>query len=304
MSTHDFDKTPDFEKAPEPREESHGNGMIIGVLVGGLVLALAGDGYLMVRSSRADDDLAAMRDDTKARISKVNDATAAILEENRQRVAALTDELKGTTDNANTAVKRARTEAQRQAEKLSQKMDDESKQVSDQLSQLKDETTSATSKLTEVSTDVDGVKSDVTGVKADVASTHTEIEKTGSDLKRVMGDMGVMSGLVATNSKDLATLRELGERNYYEFDLTKKDGTKKVGDITLAFRKSDPKRNRYTVDILADDKRVEKRDKTINEPVQLYVSGSAQPYEIVINQVKRDEVVGYLATPKVKMARR
>ena len=74
--------------------------------------------------------------------------------------------------------------------------------------------------------------------------------------------------------------------------------------MTLTLKKSDPKRNRYTVDVLADDKRVEKRDKTINEPVQLYVSDNRQPYEIVVNQIKKDEIVGYLSTPKVKMARR
>ncbi len=116
--------------------------------------------------------------------------------------------------------------------------------------------------------------------------------------------MGVMSGLIATNSKDLSALRELGERNYFEFDLSKRQITKKVGDVTLTLKKSDPKRNRYTVEILADDKRVEKRDKTVNEPVQLYVSDNRQPYEIVVNQIKKDEIVGYLSTPKVKMARR
>lgn len=89
-----------------------------------------------------------------------------------------------------------------------------------------------------------------------------------------------------------------------EFDLSKRDATQKAGDITLTLKKADPKRNRYTVEILADDKRLEKRDKSINEPVQLYVSGNRQPYEIVVNEVKKDEVIGYLATPKVKMARR
>src|SRR5258708_38436864 len=104
-----------------------------------------------------------------------------------------------------------------------------------------------------------------------------------------MGDMGVMSGLIATNAKDLGALRELGERNYIEFDLTKRENTKKVGDVTLILKKADPKRNRYTVELLADDKRLEKRDKTLNEAVQIYVSGNRQPYEIVVNEVKKDQ---------------
>ena len=119
-----------------------------------------------------------------------------------------------------------------------------------------------------------------------------------------MGDMGVMSGLIATNSKDLQALRALGERNYYEFTLSKKDQFEEGRRIVLSLKKADPKRNRYTMDVMADDKRVEKRDKTINEPVQLYMTDANQPYEIVINQVDKDKVVGYLSTPKVKMARR
>ena len=68
--------------------------------------------------------------------------------------------------------------------------------------------------------------------------------------------------------------------------------------------KADPKRNRYTIAVLSDDKLVEKRDKTINEPVQLYTGSSKQPYEIVVNQVNKDGVKGYLATPKVNVAAR
>jgi len=119
-----------------------------------------------------------------------------------------------------------------------------------------------------------------------------------------VGDMGVMSGLIATNGKDLQALRALGEKNYFEFDLSKGQSTKKVGDLTISLKKADPKHNRYTVDILADDKHVEKKDRTINEPVQLYLAENRQPYEVVVNQIKKDEVVGYLATPKVNLSRR
>ena len=177
-----------------------------------------------------------------------------------------------------------------------------------ELAQIKD-TTSA--KFNDVTTDVNGVKENVDGVKANVetvkttvATAQSDIEATRSDLKRAMGDMGVMSGLIATNSKDLDHLRALGERNYFEFDITKDQKAKKVGDLTLTLKKSDPKRSRFTLDVLADDRHLEKKDKTINEPVQLYVSGNMQPYEIVVNQVTKDHITGYLATPKVKMARR
>jgi hypothetical protein len=95
----------------------------------------------------------------------------------------------------------------------------------------------------------------------------------------------------------------MGERNYFEFKLSKTKAPQKIGDIRMVLKKTDPKHNRYTVEVLADDKKVEKKDKTTNEPVQLYLSGSSQAYEIVVNQVKKNEVVGYVSTPKVKLAR-
>jgi len=300
MSSNETDKTPET-----PQERSgNSHAALIGVLAVGLIAALAGDGYLLMRSNQTNEDMAQMKDGTQTQISKLGEATTSLLE---QRMQALNEELKTAQDDAATAIKRARSETQKQAKELRgtlEEQQEQQKQVVDQVTQLKDSAASSDSKIAEVSSDVNGVKTDVSAVKTDVASTQSDLNKTGADLKRVMGDMGVMSGLIATNSRDLDALRALGERNYFEFDLTKAQGMKKIGDVVLTLKKADPKRNRFTVDVLADDKHVEKKDKTMNEPVQLYLSGNMQPYEIVINQVKKDEVVGYLATPKVKVARR
>ncbi len=283
------------------KPSSKGHAILIGTLGAGLIVALAGDGYLLSRSNDLREQLAADKDATQAQIAKLGEATTSLLD---QRMQSINEELKNAQGSADSAFKKARLEALKQAKELNQRLEEQQKEVSGELSQLKDATTTASTKINEVSNDVTGVKTDVTGVKADVASTQSELEKTSSELKRAVGDMGVMSGLIATNAKDLAALRELGERNYFEFDLKKPETTKKIGDVTLVLKKADPKRNRYTVEVMADDKRVEKKDKSVNEPVQLYVADNRQPYEIVVNQIKKDEVVGYLATPKVKMARR
>src|SRR5580658_10010400 len=301
MSNNEPDKT-----AREGAPRSHST--IIGVLVAGLVIALAGDGYLIVRSGNLDDQIAQLQGTTQSQISKLSEATTAQMD---QRLQAIGTDVQSAHDKADSALKQAKAEVQRQSAQLSRKMDEAQQQVAGELVELKDASTTAKSKLDEVSadvtgvkTDVTGVKTDVTGVKTDVASTQSQVEQDGAQLKKVMGDMGVMSGLIATNGKDLQALRELGERNYFEFDLSKGQLTQKVGDVTISLKKADPKRNRYTVDILADDRHIEKKDRTINEPVQLYVAENRQPYEVVVNQIKKDEVIGYLATPKVKMARR
>jgi multidrug efflux pump subunit AcrA (membrane-fusion protein) len=192
-----------------------------------------------------------------------------------------------------------RTSASLSAALAKQQQDEEQQrqQLTGQLTDLQQANTTAAAKIGEISDNVSGVKSDV-------ATAQTQLEQTGTDLKRVMGDMGVMSGLIATNSSQLDALKALGGREYVEFDLKRTSGKQKVGDMQLMLAKADPKHNRFTLQVLADDKMVEKRDRTINEPVQLYLAGNRQPEEIVVNEVKKDEVVGYVSIPKVKMARR
>jgi len=270
-------------------------------LTAGLVLALGGDSYLINRSNNLNDQVAQVKQDEQAQIAKLSDSTTSLLEQERQQLQALNDDVSGKYDTANSALRRARADALKASTQLSDKIEEQQKAVGEEIGQLKDATSNATAKLNE---DVSGVKTDVGTVRTDLSATRTDLDKTGAELKRAVGDMGVMSGLIATNSKDLQSLRDLGDRNYFEFALEKGAMTKKVGNVTLTLKKADPKRNRYTIAVAADDKVVEKRDKTINEPVQLYTAASKQPYEIVVNQVKKDGVVGYLATPKVSVASR
>jgi hypothetical protein len=103
----------------------------------------------------------------------------------------------------------------------------------------------------------------------------------------------------------LAALRKLGERNYFEFKLgkPKKKEYTKVGDIQVQLKDTDPKKNKYTLEVMADDKVTEKKDRSINEPVQFYTGRATQPYELVVNQVQKNVIVGYLSTPKVQTSR-
>ncbi len=140
-------------------------------------------------------------------------------------------------------------------------------------------------------------------MKTEVASTKSELDKTISELKSVRGDLGVQSGLIATNSTELTALRALGDRNYTEFKILKSKQFQKVGSVQMQLKKADPKRNKYTIQLIADDKTVEKKDKTTNEPVQFYMSGARQPYEIVVNEVQKGPDRRLPVGPKVMQAR-
>jgi len=275
---------------------------ILWMLFIGMALALAGNVYQFNKSDRLSHDLVTSQRSTETQIAKLTDAASAALQQTQQRFDQLEDEVRDQVRaSTSAAVKQARFESKKNSTQLEQALEQKQQDVVKQLSDLQQETSARLSDLKQ------DTSNQLTGLKQDTDTRFTQvssdIEKTGADLKRVMGDMGVMSGLVATNGKELSELRQLGERNYFEFDLTKANQPQKVGDIRLILKKTDPKHNRYTLQVMADDKTVEKKDRTINEPVQLYVSGGRQPYEIVVNQVKKNEVTGYLATPKVKNPR-
>jgi hypothetical protein len=266
-----------------------------------IVVALVAIVLLFINNRQLAGALAQLDQHDREQIAKLQQDLAQTSAEVEKSVDSLARQ---TTDTAAQAEARAKQDLRRTNASLSaalakQQQDAEQtrQQMSGQLTDLQQANTTAAAKLGEIS-------DNVSGVKTDVASTQTELQKTGSDLKHVMGDMGVMSGLIATNSTQLNALKELGDRDYVEFDLKRTSGKQKVGDIQLTLAKADPKHNRFTLDVLADDKTVEKRDRTINEPVQLYLAGNRQPEEIVVNEVKKDEVVGYVSVPKVKMARR
>jgi predicted nucleic acid-binding Zn-ribbon protein len=147
---------------------------------------------------------------------------------------------------------------------------------------------------------IGAVATDVTGAKKDIESTRTDLEATKSKLDRATGDMGVMSGLIAHNHDDLEELKRRGDRNYYEFTVQKAKTPQRVGPVQMSLNKADTKKSKYTLTVLVDDKAIEKRDKTAGEPVQFYVKGSARttPYEIVVFDVGKNAITGYLSTPK------
>lgn len=160
-----------------------------------------------------------------------------------------------------------------------------------------------TSQLTQVQQEsnqkIGAVATDLGGTKKDLADTKSDLEATKGKLEHTVGDMGVMSGLIARNHDDLEELKRRGERNYYEFNLKKAKNAQRVGPIQINVNKTDPKKSKYTITVFADDKQIEKKDKTSGEPVQFYVGQSrGLPYEIVVFNVGKDQITGYLSTPK------
>jgi predicted nucleic acid-binding Zn-ribbon protein len=289
--------TPTYVPPPEPQR----SGLLTALVIGAVIALIAANIYLYVQIDHVRTDMAAMQDRLKTEISNLKDASSVTNAAQQRHLEAMKEELEAARNQARTLSSQAKSEAQAHAEQLAKAIQAEEakmrQQVNSQITEVKESASTANAKIADVSTDVGNVKTAQ-------AQTQAQLDKTIADLKSVTGDLGVASGLIATNGKELAALKLRGERNYIDIKLGKTKQPVRFGDITMKLDKADPKHNKYSVDIMADDKLVTKKDKNVNEPVQFYVAkGGRTPYELVINSIQKDQIVGYLSTPKDVAAR-
>jgi hypothetical protein len=148
-----------------------------------------------------------------------------------------------------------------------------------------------------VNSAVTGVRTDLGGAQNDIASTRTDLAATKAKLESTIGDLNVHSGLIAKNHDELEFLKHKGDRNYYEFTLRKKQRSP-ISTVSLELKKTDPKKSRFTLNVYADDHTIEKKDRTLGEPMQFYTGRDKTLYEVVVFNVTKDNISGYLATPK------
>lgn len=261
-----------YEAAPTPR-------WIIVVFVLAFILI----GYVMyagnAEKTKLETDL--------AKANSTEAILAAQIETSNSRIADLKGQLEVTTQ------KLGFTQAElAQARALAQNIRESQKQSDDKL----------TAQIGQVQKDADTkigqVNTDLTGAKGDISATRTDLEATKAKLTTAVGDLNGQSTLIARNQEELDQLKRSGERNIFELHLTRSKTPTHVGPIQVTLTKTDPKKFKYTLLVVADDKTIEKRDKTADEPVQFYIKGATKPYEIVVFDVTKDKVNGYLSTPK------
>jgi DNA repair exonuclease SbcCD ATPase subunit len=267
---------------PSPQEsyhyESTGTPRWIAVLFGLVIAGLAVLGYAYYSTqTRIGQDLTKQQEQNRILSAQLDQANSRIADLKSQ--VEITAQRMGLTQSE-IAQAKSRAESIRKEQ-----------QAADQK---------FTTQMKESEEKIGAVATEVGGAKKDIEATKTDLETTKGKLERSMGDMNVMSGLIARNRDDLEDLRRRGDRNYYEFTLQKSKKSQRVGPVQMSLNKTDAKKSKYTITVFADDKTIEKRDKTSGEPVQFYVKGSARmaPYEIVVFDVGRNQITGYLATPK------
>jgi len=273
---------------PSPQESYHYDGATTGtprwiaVLFIVLFLALVGLAYAGYSiQSRLDSNLSKAQDQNKLLTAELDQANTRLAD------------LKGHIDVTEQKMHMTQAElanARSRAESIRKDQVASDQKLAEQLNAAQKESTEK----------INAVASEVGGAKKDIEATRSDLEATKGRLERASGDMGVMSGLIAHNRDDLEELKRRGDRNYYEFKITKSKTAQKVGPVQVTLNKTDQKKSKYTITVFVDDRSIEKKDKTAGEPVQFYVRGASRmpPYEFVVFEVGKNQITGYLSTPK------
>jgi len=269
----------DEKQQETPRTYS---GALLAALAVALVLGVGGVVWSAVLSSKL-----ATQQQAQADSSAQNTKLAASLKDTNARLEVATDALK-------TSLGLTQKQLDTRSAAL-QVREVRGEQASARLATAQQQTEG---QVAAVSSAVTDVQTDVGGVKTDAAKTRSDLAETNTQLTSMKGDLNGHSSLIARNGEELEILKHKGDRNYYQFTLVR--GQKKpVGTVSLELNRADSKKSRYTITVFSDDRQYQKKDKSLNEPLQFYSGKSPMLFEIVVNDVSaKNTVTGYLSTPK------
>jgi archaellum component FlaC len=229
-----------------------------------------------------------------SRLGKVEEAQQAVVQSAELRNKAMMDQLGMTEAGLKQSTAALQTRLGKTQRELAARAAALRKQLAETEQQLQD----SQKQLAAMSNDLGGVKTDLSGARGDINATRTDLEATKKKLDSTIGDLGMQSGLIAHTRDDLEVLKHKGDRNYYEFTLSKSKHPTPVGTVSLQLKKVDAKKGKFTMNVIADDRTIEKKDRNVAEPLQFYTGRDRMLYEVVVFSADKKSITGYLSTPK------
>ena len=231
----------------------------------------ARDQLLNAESLSAGKDRDLLNSTLKTRFAELQTENAEL----RSEIAALNDEVK---------VSQANIQTTRRQDLKARSQDGETLKHLAALNAAINEQLGAKANSEEVET-----------VSTEIATIRNEMKTSNNDFQTTRSETGA---LIARNHDEIEALRRIGDRDYFEFTIAGKNNSEKMGDVVITLRSADPHKNEFNLQLFADDTRTEKRNRSVNEPIFFYRHGERRPAEIVVNQVSKNEITGYLSTPK------
>lgn len=282
----------DRNQAPQPARSGKGWKIALAVVA---VTFLGFNVYLLSKVSYVEGQAEVQRQELTQQIATLEEQLAQRQGASARELESLRQEVHKTSQ---VAFSNARSQARRESDRVAKMLEEKQKaqaereqQLISELGGVKDQT--ATNRF-----DLNQVRDTVDGVQGEVESTRSKLDETSENLAKTRGDVGQLSGQVGSHAEQIEKLRRQGERDVIEFTLAESKDLSRVGDVSVRLKDTDPGKNRFTIEVLANDQLIRQKDRYANEPVQFYPDGFGAAYQIVVTDVAKDKVSGYLIRPK------
>jgi hypothetical protein len=228
----------------------------------------------------------------ESKILTVRDGNNTQISEIATQIEAVQEKLGIAATDAQKAAALVRQEQARESSAVRKMLDEHAKNV---VSLQEQSEANLQAVKQETSTHFNEVNGQVSGVKTDLETTKTDLAANRKEIGDVRDSLGRQ---IARNADELAILKRRGERDYYEFDITKTKDMERVAGIRVQLNKADVKARKYDVTLQVDDKNLQKKGQLLNEPIALQVGKDRVRYELVVNSIEKDRIRGYISTPK------
>jgi len=265
--------------------QSSGPWVLVFVVLGLLVLGevytftkLGSISSVQAQQATLQKQIQDSRDQLATKLSSLEDANAQQLDALRSELDTTANRM-GSGGNALARAKKLVTQLQQQTQAQNDQL---KQQLSQEIAKKAD------------TEQMNAVSQDVAATKTDLGSTKQNLDTLKNDLGMARSEMGT---LIARNHEDIEALRKLGERNYYEFTLSKNQ-EQKVAGVGLMLKKTNVKKHQFNLNLLTNDIEIAKNGRTVDEPIFFSTGGSKSFYELVVNKVDQNQVSGYMSTPK------
>ena len=286
---------------------------MIPILIGAVFAQMLASAYLLYQLNRirtevnrATSELTQTREQLRAELAEVRQMSTTASKQASQITAETIETLKAQVEAAKRQVGMTAGKSRIEAEKHLSEVTAKLTKVEDQVKENRQETAVAKEVASQAKSGVDAAENNVgklsnkvEGVQSGLDITKKAVEKQADALQDVKVEL---SNQIARNNSELAALKARGDRDYVEFTVNKDGSFHRCGLALVKLRSTDIKKNRYTIEVMFNDKPLERKDIPINQ-LQQFSLGRDQFLHLVVNDVQKNAIVGYVSTPKADKPR-
>ena len=149
-------------------------------------------------------------------------------------------------------------------------------------------------------------------VESEQTAQHTQLARVEGELRQEMTsaqdetgrDLSGVHQQVENNARNLDSLSQRLDRQRVNFEVTKGRTTEIAPGISLQISGTNNRHQRFhgSLGLLQDRRTLLLRDESVDQPVRFYQKEGGEPYELVVTDVTKHSVSGYLLVPARQQA--